>query len=452
MFATSLLALLCAAQLTADAPRPPSVLLVITDDQRNDMLSCAGHPILETPAMDALAARGARFENAFVTTPICAASRATILASRYEASHGFTFGKDPLPKALTDESWPALLRRAGWRTGHIGKWGMRTEVQPGSFLDVFKPMTAPYWRTTQDGKRRHQTNHAGDEALAFLDALEDGDPFALTVSFNAPHAEDSNPAQYLWPDEEDGLYRDVDVPLPALASEAAWRALPPFLHTAMGRKRWGWRFDTEEKRVQMTLGYYRMIAGVDRNLRRILDRLGELGRTQDTVIVLLGDNGYFLGERGLAGKWLIYEEAIRVPMIVVDPRVREEHRGRVPEAMVLNVDVGPTILDLLGQAVPDAYQGASLAPWLAGEPGTWRSEFLVEHHMDNQLIPKHRGLRGERWVYSQFYEEEPAYEVLFDLRSDPKQLRNLAGEPEHAEVLRAMRERTAAEVRLRSGS
>ncbi|MFT7169466.1 MAG: arylsulfatase A-like enzyme [Paracoccaceae bacterium] len=451
-YGTAMLTALLIAAAAVPAQRPVSFLLVITDDQRNDMLGCAGHPILQTPEMDALAARGTRFENAFVTTPICAASRASILASRYEANHGFTFGTPPIPSALTEDSWPVRLRGAGWRTGHIGKWGMKTEENARGLYDTFIPTGAPYFKKAKDGTVQHLTNITGDHALAFLDELDEEQPFALTISFNAPHADDPNPLQYVWAEEEDELYGDVDIPLPDLATEDAFAALPPFLQSAMGRKRWGWRFDSEEKRVRMTRGYYRMISGIDRNLGRVMRRLDELERTGDTVVIFLGDNGYFLGERGLAGKWLIYEESIRVPMIVIDPRTKEDARRPTTPEAVLNIDVGPTIMDLAGFEVPKGYQGMSLAPLLSGQPTEWRNEFLVEHHMDNAIIPKHRGLRGERWVYSLFYEQSPPYEQLFDLENDPQQLQNLAGVAAHEDKLIELRERTTATAdRLASG-
>ncbi len=447
--------LLAATPATAHRPPPPetrpvSFLIVITDDQRNDMLSCAGHPVLSTPVMDALAARGSRFENAFVTTPICAASRASILTSRYEANHGFTFGTEPLAKELTGESWPVRLREAGWRTAHVGKWGMSTEARPGDLFDAFIPLRPPYLRTDPDGSVNHLTDITANHATAFLGELAADDAFALTLSFNAPHAEDANPRQYIWAEEEAALYADVEIPVPALASEVAYRALPPFLQTAMGRERWGWRFDTEEKRAAMTRGYYRMISGVDRNLGRVLQRLEELGRTRDTVVILMGDNGYFLGERGLAGKWLIYEESIRVPLIVVDPRLGPSGQGRVPKELALNIDIGPTVLALAGLEMPRSYQGASVVPLLSGEATPWRSEFLVEHHMENARLPKHRGLRTKEWAYSVFYEQEPPFELLFDLQADPDQLRNLASEPKCRETLLELRRRTLAQVQLLS--
>ena len=184
-----------------------------------------------------------------------------------------------------------------------------------------------------------------------------------------------------------------------------------------------------------------MITGVDRALARIVASLSEHGFADDTVIVFTSDNGYFLGERGLAGKWLIYEESIRVPLIVVDPKAPAERRGVRNDAMVLNVDLAPTLLDFAGATPPAGYQGTSIAPLVAGQTPEWRTDFLYEHRFDNKDIPKSQGVRGERWVYARFDEQVPVYEQLFDLRNDPHQLHNLATDAQHAKVLAEQRDR-----------
>ncbi|MDG1491398.1 MAG: sulfatase-like hydrolase/transferase, partial [Planctomycetota bacterium] len=296
-------------------PARPNFLVVVTDDQRFDQLGAAGHPHLKTPVMDGLAARGVRFENAFVTTPICAASRASILTGRREGRHGYTFGTPPMGSALAEGSFPMRLRESGYRTGFVGKWGVRFEkgVMDGAY-DLFRPMGLPY---RKEGKA-HLTDRIGEAAESFV--AEGGDePFCLMVSFWAPHAEDSHPDQYLPPMDLAGMYDHVDVDLPPL-HEAGFGALPDFLQRSLGRKRWHWRFDERQKQVQRTRDYWSLISGVDRALGGILEALEEAGAAEDTVVLLMGDNGYFLGERGLAGKWLIYEESIRVPLIVMDPR------------------------------------------------------------------------------------------------------------------------------------
>jgi len=416
---------------------PPNLLLVVTDDQRFDQMSCAGHKTLQTPVMDQLAANGVRFTNAFVTTAICAASRASILTGRREGNHGYTFGKAPMGAALGQTTYPKLLRDAGYRTGFVGKWGVKFE--PGALEGAFdyrKGSGHPYRK--KDG--RHLTDIVTQQAIDFLDQQGRQQPFCLSVSFHAPHAQDGHKDQYLPPDDLIDLFADAAVPIPPLA-ESGFAALPRFLKESLGRVRWRWRFDERRKQVRRTKDYWRMIAGVDRGLGRILDALDRRGLAENTVVVFTSDNGYFLGERGLAGKWLIYEESVRVPLIVFDPRADASRRGVTEDAMALNTDLAPTLLAYAGLVTPDGYDGASLVALARGEDVKWRDAFVYEHHMSHAKIPPSVGVRGPRWVYARYYRQEPAYEQLFDLRGDPLQLVNLASDPAHAAVLAAQRSR-----------
>jgi arylsulfatase A-like enzyme len=429
------------------AVQRPNLLFIVTDDQRFDMLGSM-HPLLETPNMDLLASQGFRFANAFVTTPICAASRASILTGLVERTHQFTFGTPPLAAEFTDRSYPTLLRDAGYHTGFIGKFGVNTE--PGAtetMFDVYVPLRpAPYFKQLEDGSVRHLTDITADESIAYLRSTETTHPFALTVSFNAPHADDGDERQFIWPVAMDTLYADTEIPDPPLSEPAFFDALPEFLKEAsLNRVRWYWRFDTRAKAQRMTKGYLRMISGVDAAIGRILDELEALGIAENTIVLLMGDNGYFLGERGYAGKWLPYDLSIRVPLVVYDPRVEDRLRGSTPALPVLNVDIAPTLLDLAGVETPATMQGRSVAPLLAGEsPAEWRTYFFVEHLFDHPEIPKHEGVRGERFKYARYFEQIPVYEELYDLLDDPLEARNLAADPEYLEILEELRGLTDA--------
>ena len=243
----------------------------------------------------------------------------------------------------------------------------------------------------------------------------------------------------------DGLYRDVAIPVPEMAAPEYYDAQPAFLKNTMSRTRWGWRFDTPEKYQDMVKGYYRMISGIDMVVGRIRDELARLGLDGSTVIVYTSDNGYFLGERGYADKWLMYEPSIRVPLVVFDPRAPRESRGLVKRDLVLNIDLGPTLMDLAGVPIPSQAQGRSLKPLLGRRTPAWRSEIFCEELWDHPEIPRSECVRTERWKYIQ-YPGHPEYVELFDLAADPDEKRNLAGDPGHARVLAELRERCGRRI------
>jgi arylsulfatase A-like enzyme len=434
---------------TAPAPQAarPNVLFLITDDQRFDMMGNV-NPLLHTPEMDRLAREGVRFEQAFVTTSICAASRASLLCGLVERSHRYSFLTPPLADSLVDISFPKLLREAGYRTGYVGKFGVN--LHPGAtarLYDYFEPRGHPYWKKQPDGSLRHLTDIEGDLAVKFLEAQAragDGRPFCLTVGFNAPHAQDADPRQYFWQHEVDSLYQDVKVPRPPLSDAGFYNHLPEFLRDGtMNRHRWRWRFDFESKRQEMTKGYWRMISGVDLVIGRLRQKLDQLHFSANTVIILIGDNGYFLGERGYAGKWLPYEPSIHVPLLMFDPIGRFSRANLRPTNLVLNIDVPPTILDVAGVPIPEKMQGRSLVALARGEaPADWRKDIWIEHLMMEPSIRKHEGVRTERYKYIRYFEANPVLEELYDLREDPLETVNLVNSPRHRPILEQLRRRT----------
>lgn len=432
------------------APRPNLVFL-LTDDQRFDAAGYLGHPFLETPNLDRLAAQGVRFPNAFVTTPICAASRASILTGRYERTHRFDFGTPPLAERFCESSYPALLRSAGYRTALIGKFGVSVaQGQAAKMFDVLTPIGYPFLKKQPSGEVRHIDQIATDRAIEFLDRQPAGQPFCLSLSFNSPHAEDGSLDNlYPWPSTVDGLYEDAPIQPPPPEEEAIFQAEPPFLQKAMNRIRWFWQFDTPEKFVKNVRGYDRMISGVDHEIGRLMKELERRGLAKNTVLVFMSDNGYFLGERGFSGKWVHYEESLRVPLLVVDPR-HPEQKGRSVPQMALNIDIAPTLLEYAGLTPPKGMAGRSLVPLAQGKRPSWRKDFLCEHLLNNPDIPKWEGVRSEGTVYARYFEQKPPYEFLHDLKKDPRELRNLADDPGHLKTLAAMRKRLEALVRAAS--
>jgi arylsulfatase A-like enzyme len=291
----------------------------------------------------------------------------------------------------------------------------------------------PYLKEV-DGKVKHLADINGDYAIDFIKANKES-PFCLSLSFWSPHADDGAEEQYFWPDYVDELYAADTIPTPETADPDFFEALPEFLRTSMNRKRWYWRYDTPEKRQRMVKGYYKMISTVDHVIGRIQSALQEEGLDENTVIILMGDNGYFLGERGYAGKWTLHEHAIRVPLIIYDPRQAVSERGRAFEEMVLNIDVTPTILQLAGLDIPENYHGASLTAFYEPEPPAWRSSVFLEHRLEsNPLLIKTEGLRDDTWKFIR-YDDHPEFMELYDHRKDPNETKNLAYEQAYAGIV-----------------
>jgi arylsulfatase A-like enzyme len=424
--------------------KKPNILFILSDDQRFDALSCAGHPIVKTPNLDKLAARGVRFRNMFVTTPICAASRASILTGRYERTHKYTFGTPPIAAPFCVTSYPYLLRLAGYRTALIGKFGVGVEAgQQAKMFDLLVPIGYPFLRKDKDGNTRHIDQMATDRAIEFLKELPKNQPFCLSISFNSPHAEDGKLDNlYPWPKTVDGMYEKTPIPAPPLVDDKYFKAEPEFLQKSLNRIRWHWQFDTPEKYARNVRAYYRMISGIDHEIGRLLAELDRLGVTDNTIIVFMSDNGYFLGERGFSGKWVHYEESLRVPMLIADPHQPSERRGKTCDDMALNVDIAPTLLAFAGIDIPKDYQGRSLTPLVAGKKVQWRNDFFCEHLFVHPDIPQWEGVRGERYVYARYFTQKPVYEFLHDLKDDPQELKNLARNEAHAKLLEQMRRRT----------
>ncbi len=424
---------------------------MLVDDQRNDTLGCADHPIIKTPVIDQLAREGVRFSNAFVTTSICAASRASIFTGLTERTHGYTFGKPPISAVHAAASYPAVLRGAGYQTGHFGKYGIQINAKPAELFDDFLSKDRPYFYKDDDpvNPGRHVDEVATERTINFIRNASGGKPFCAQISFNSAHAEDRDKVpgkkgHYPVIDEAMTLYDDVQIPLPRLNDPEYFAALPKYLQTSMNRDRYHWRWDTPAKYTANMRAYFALISGVDIMVGRIVNALEEMGIAENTIIIYVGDNGYYMGDRGLAGKWSHYDQSLRVPLIIYDPRQPAQRRGKVVDRIALNIDIPATILDFAGLESPKHYQGRSLRPIVSGSvPDDWRTEFFCEHLMDNKSIPKWEGVRTERYMYARYFEQDSDAEVLYDLKSDPEELVNLAGDPKHAASLKVMSDKTS---------
>ncbi|MEO9511898.1 MAG: sulfatase [Flavobacteriaceae bacterium] len=416
------------------AQEKPNIIVILTDDQRWDALGHAGNPIIQTPEMDKLAQSGLYFKNAFVTSPICAASRATILTGLYERTHDFNFGKPPLKNAYMYESYPYLLRKSGYKTGLIGKFGVKVNegVEDSLFNSSIKTRW-PYLRTV-NGKETHLADIHGDHAIDFIKSNKEK-PFCLSLSFWSPHADDAAEEQYFWPQYVDSLYQNDVIPIPETANPDFFEALPEFMKHSMNRKRWYWRYDTPEKTQKMVKGYYRMISTVDSVIGRLRATLEKEGLAENTIIILMGDNGYYLGERGFAGKWLMHEQSLRVPLIIYDPRPSQRVKERTIDEMALNLDIAPTILEMAGVDTPKNYSGESLVSFYDGEAEDWRSSAFFEHQREGEtLLPKTEAFRDETWKFIR-YEANPEFMELYNHSQDINEITNLAFDPKYKDLI-----------------
>ena len=420
-------------------------MLLYADDWRHDTLGCAGNPVVRTPAIDALAADGVRFTRNCVTTSICGVSRASMLTGQWMSRHGnrgFEMFETPW-----SETFPAQLRAHGYWVGHVGKW--HNGAFPAAEYDFGAGRLAngTHWITRPDGTRIHVTEKNERDALEFLRTRPEGKPFCLTVAFFAPHAEDGNPQQYLPQSASMALYRDVSVPVPRTATDAAFRALPPFLANDRneGRRRWGRRFDTPERYQEFMKNYYRLVTEVDAACGRIIEELRREGVLDETLVIFTTDNGYLHGEHGLADKWYPFEESIRVPLVVRDPGMRSASRGSTNDAITLNVDLAPTILAAAGVAPPAGMQGRDVSALYLAPAGSarapWRTEFLYEHPTirSKDFIPASEALVTRGWKFIVW--PEFGVEQLFDLRNDPLEERDGVSDPANRARVEEMRTR-----------
>ena len=431
----------CSAALakTAKAAKRPNIIFLLTDDHRADALGCAGNTIIQTPNIDDLAANGVRFTNAFVTTSICACSRASIFTGQWTARHGIIdFNTHFTPQVLA-RTYPMLLRASGYRIGFIGKYGVGPQKDlPIDKYDYWKgfPGQGKYEHTDENGNYKHLTPIMGEQAIEFLQGSSKDRPFCLSVSFKAPHVQDGDPRQFVYDRADAGLYKDAVIPPQKTTDPKYFDALPEFLRDSEARRRWEIGFPTPEKFQESVKGYYRLITGVDVVIGKIRTELKRLGFDDNTVIIFTGDNGFYLGEYGLAGKWFPHELSIRVPLIVYDPAVPKSRRGLTLDQMALNVDIAPTILQFAGLKPPVQMQGQSLLPLLRGKRPKWRTEFFYEHPFEHPTIAKSIALRTRRYKYARYTDYD--YEELYDLKTDPEEINNLAKDPRRRKTLESL--------------
>ena len=431
----------CATMNAQEQNERPNIIFILTDDQRWDATGYASNGKVVTPEIDRLAEEGIRFDNAFATTPISAASRATLLTGMYERTHGYTFQTGPLKKIYMKQAYPVILGQEGYTTAYFGKLGVtyRNAAKLFDYAEIYDrndklPDRRGYYKACGTDSL-HLTRYTGQKAIDFINSYNGDEPFCLSLGFSAPHAHDPAVEQYFWTEQSDSLYSDMLMPPPLLGKDEYFESLPREVREGFNRLRWTWRFDTPEKYQHSVKGYYRMINDIDAEIGRIREALASRGIDKNTIIIFMGDNGYFLGERQLAGKWLMYDNSLRVPLVIYNPAGKHA----VIDDMVLNIDIASTILDAAGVAIPESYQGQSLLPYCYGKKhAVRRKDFLCEHLWVKKEIPSSEGFRTERWKYMR-YRFIPDSEELYDLKNDPLETVDLSSDPKYRKILEKLR-------------
>jgi arylsulfatase A-like enzyme len=425
----------------------PNIIFLLTDDHRWDALGAMGNKIIQTPNLDALANRGILFNKAYVTTAICMVSRASLLSGQYMSRHQIDdFQKDFTPKALA-ETYPALLKKAGYKLGFIGKFGISVQKQPDSLFDYWasaKEGQPLYELVNKSGKIIHHTDSVGKDIAQFLGQYAGKEPFCLSVSFKAPHELDGNPPKYPVQERFKDLYKNVKIPEPLTADPKYWNSFPDFFRTDsnIARDRWKPLLSTPALRQETTRDYYRLITGVDEVVGNLVTQLKDLKIDENTIIIFMGDNGFSLGEHGLEGKWFGFEESIRVPLIISGAALPATFKSTTSNQIALNIDIAPTILNLAGVPIPSSMQGTDLLTSTKNADSA-RKDFFYEHtYMGSPKLPKVEGVVTEEFKYMKFTEH--GYEQLFNTETDPKETTNLADDKAYAVVLDKLRKRYEA--------
>lgn len=419
--------------------RRPNIILLVVDDQRWDTLGCMGNPIVQTPHIDSLAADGVVFDQFFCTTSICATSRASILSGQYARRHGIHGFREMFSEDAFDDTFAGRLRAAGYRTGFVGKWGIGQAADlPKDRYDYWDgfPGQGRYFEVD----KTHLTGRLTQSAVKFLQSCTDEHPFCLQLNYKAAHCQDGADWQFQHDLAYRDLYKDKTMPEPATGTQAHFETLPDFLQTSEARRRWQVRFADPKMHQKTVKDYYRLLTGVDDSVGRIMQQLKSQKLADNTVVIYTSDNGFYLGDYGLAGKWFMHDPSIRLPFVVFDPRLPAAKRGRRVEQLCLTIDIAPTILSLAGLAPPKSMQGADMTSLIAGETTpSWRVDFFYEHLFEHARIPKSEGVRSNHFKLVRYL--DPSHEALYDLRNDPHEEVNVIDRPQYKPLANTMRAR-----------
>jgi len=408
----------------------PNILFILTDQQTIGAMSAAGNPHLSTPAMDTLAACGARFTKSWCPSPVCGSSRASLFSGRMPHQLGAEFNPCSLPDGV--RTIGENFRKAGYETTYIGKWHV-----PQSYPSGRDDILGFDYQPIAGEDRLHLGEVADPYALAQAKAFLAGkheEPFFLTVSLLNPHdichhisGDCEDVISHYWPKDGDEL-----PPLPdnfALQSDE-----PRFLQIRRNETKYGREMadigDWDEPRWRQYLfAYYRMTETVDAHIGAVLEALKNGGHADDTIVVFTSDHGESVAAHQMVVKLSAYEESLAVPLIIQDPRLTLQGKV-IDDWHASGVDLAPTLLELAGLAPDDLHVGRSLAPALRGESDARGYVAAEVHPQHSKPDISARAIRAGDWKYTAFQSDEGFEEILINLAEDPGEMNNLLGQLE----------------------
>ena len=458
--------LLGAGATAAAAGRPqPNILYIMADDHAAHAISAYGSRINQTPNIDRIAQGGVRMTNCFCTNSICTPSRAAILTGQYSHRNGVYTLNDRLDPARNHVA--KELQHAGYQTAMIGKWHLESDPTGFDYWNIL-PGQGVYYDPVfiNSGKRTKYTGYCtdliGDFTLDWLKQRDPKKPFFAMCHHKAPHRPWQPAPEYkdLWKDETipepDNLFDHYEGRARSVAAVTMKVGEDMDIKTDLktekpeglkgdALRKWGYQLYIKD--------YLRCIRSVDDNVGRLLDYLDTAGLASNTIVIYTSDQGFFLGDHGWFDKRLMYEESLRMPFLMRYPGAIRP--GGVNRDMVLNIDFALLFLDYAGARAPAEMQGRSFRANLEGHtPRDWRKAMYYRYWMHNTSdhhVPAHYGVRTDRWKLIYYYgkplgmkgaeppDTEPDWE-LFDMRNDPREMKNLYHDPKYAGQVRELKE------------
>jgi arylsulfatase A-like enzyme len=447
--------------------RRPNFLIILIDDLRFDEFGAGGHPYMKTPHIDRIAHEGAIFERAFHTTPICSPNRASILTGQYASRHGIidNVARDAASHRLPN--YHLQLQRLGYETAHVGKWHMGNDGKPRPGYDFWVSFDGhgriqdP--RLNEHGRYVQHSGYITDimnaMAVEFVSRKRNR-PWSLFFAHKAVHPDAEQAADgtislvgYRPAARHEKLYAgcvfpekpNMLAPAEVVKQKPAWAEAFALKQTEHSQALLKAIHAGEQEEIRLRAA---MMASVDEGIGMIFEALARADQLDDTLILFLGDNGYFFGEHGLGPeRRFAYEEGIRSPFVARYPK-RVKAGSRVRD-LVICQDIAPTLIQLAGGKPGPQVQGRSLLPLFSGKRAGWRKSILIEYWAENAwpwlVGMSYKAVRTERHKYIRWVNRSLDGELdeLYDLDRDPYEVANVINRPAY----RAVRERLRRELR-----